>query len=222
MPFDCHPTSWFLFLVQLFKVAAQRFPFSSFNSFFLCEWLDERTSSASKVNSSAPSPTTVSHASLSPDRLGTSTQAAHIHCLVVVYFDEVPDASTTIVPQTCDNAFNRDTTILLLMRQKLQRDQVITQLLWCCMRFDNFRFMCSTLLFKQPVGRFPMVLATACLRTTHQLHCHILPKETIATRARVTMSRRPHPMTLLGSLCFFRKMSFAMLRRPPSSEATLS
>ena len=57
------------------------------------------------------------------DRLGTSTQATHIHSNAVVYFDEAPepihDAHATSLVQACDDAFYWTITIYLLVRQKL-------------------------------------------------------------------------------------------------------
>ena len=59
------------------------------------------------------------------------------------FLSPLHDAFTTFLPQSCDNTFKRADTIFLLVRQKLQRvDQVITQPLRCCMRFEGLRFMC--------------------------------------------------------------------------------
>ena len=101
------------------------------------------------------------------DRFGALTQAAHLHCFVIVHFDEHPepadDTFTTLFQQTCNISFNKAVAVFLLALSRVASCR--TFLAVQCVLEILFFPRVNTVLYDQEPVRSPPVLLAATRHT---------------------------------------------------------
>ena len=135
-----------------------------------------------------------------------STEVAHLHCIVIVRCNEASQSDRNTFPavlfQAQDNVLNRTVTIIVLVRQQLERfDQVVTKSLRDRVRPEKCRFIfvCAELHYQNPVGSSPFKpFSTDCTPPTAVLLRRryppniVLQMKTVAIRADIRQNEPLH------------------------------